>query len=243
MKRLGLIGFPLEHSFSQKYFTGKFSHEEIAGWRYDHYPQEHVGQLPELLREYPDLVGLNVTIPHKESVIPFLDELDEHAATIGAVNTIQISTNRLIGFNTDWIGFRDSLRPHLTPDIQQGLVLGSGGSSKAVCYALKQLDIGFTIVSRKSINDGYQYKDLNAEIIAAHPLIINCTPLGTFPEIERFPPIPYNELTPHHLLFDLVYNPACTQFMLKGLAVGARATNGYQMLVGQAEAAWKIWNT
>lgn len=242
MKRLGLIGFPLDHSFSQKYFTGKFSHEDIEGFSYDHFPHEHIEQLPELLREYPDIIGLNVTIPHKESVIPFLDELDEHAAAIGAVNTIQIANNRLIGHNTDWIGFRDSLVPHLTPDIKQALVLGSGGSAKAVCYALNQLGVKFSTVSRSGKNDGYLYEDLNAKIIAAHPLIVNCTPLGTFPEIDQFPPIPYPDLTPQHLLFDLVYNPACTQFMQKGLTVGARAVNGYEMLVGQAEAAWKIWN-
>lgn len=243
MKRLGLIGFPLEHSFSQKYFTDKFEHEEINGFRYDHFPLENIDRLPELLQEYPNLMGLNVTIPHKETVIPKLDELDTHAAAIGAVNTIRINNGQLIGYNTDWIGFGDSLQPHLTPEIKKALVLGSGGSAKAVGYALKQLQIDFKTVSRTPGEERHRYEDLNAEILADHLLIVNCTPLGTFPNTEQFPPIPYSELSSRHLLYDLVYNPACTQFMLKGLSVGTRAVNGYEMLVSQAEASWKIWNS
>ena len=243
MRKFGLIGFPLTHSFSRKYFTRKFQDESISDAVYELYELPDLTKLPELIAQNPELKGLSVTIPHKQNVIPLLDELDEAAAKIGAVNTINISGGKLKGFNTDVIGFRDSLQNFLPSNFSSNaLILGTGGASKAVRAALEELQIPYQFVSRSAQTSDLTYKDLTAEIIGNHQLIINTTPLGTFPEVATCPEIPYAFLTPQHYLFDLVYNPEETLFMKKGRAKGAKTKNGYEMLVLQAEAAWQIWN-
>jgi shikimate dehydrogenase len=243
MRKFGLIGFPLTHSFSRKYFTQKFEAEHIPETVYELYELPDLQKLPELIRQDPELQGLSVTIPHKQNVIPLLDELDETAAKIGAVNTIKISGGKLKGYNTDVIGFRESLRNFLPAGFNsKAIILGTGGAAQAVKAALQELGIPFQSVSRNSQTGDLTYEDMAPEILAAHHLIINATPLGTFPEVETFPAIPYEFLTPQHFLFDLVYNPEETQFMKNGRAKGAKTQNGYEMLVLQAEAAWQIWN-
>ncbi len=241
MKRLGLIGFPLDHSFSQRYFTDKFSRELVTGYRYDLFPLTTIEELPALLNSHPDLIGLNVTIPFKEAVLDFLDETDKHATSIGAVNTIVIHDHQLRGYNTDWLGFCDSL-VDLDPSIEKAIILGSGGASKAVKYALSTLGIASTIVSRQRHQIALSYDQLSEKIIRDHRLIINCTPLGTFPRMHEFPPLPYEALTNDHFLYDLVYNPEETIFMQKGRAAGAQIKNGYDMLVSQAEHSWRLWH-
>lgn len=244
MRRFGLIGYPLEHSFSKRYFTDKFSREQIENCSYELFTLEKAEQLNNLLQCEKDLEGLNVTIPHKQSVIPLLEELDNHASAIGAVNTIDLRNGRKMGYNTDWIGFTDSLKPFLkSMEIDGALILGTGGSSKAVSYALQQLNIDAQLVSRNEKDGAINYSDLNEKTIAMNQLIVNCTPLGTFPKTEGFPEIPYGFLSSKHLLYDLVYNPEMTVFMKRGRETGAQVCNGYSMLVAQAEAAWKIWNS
>jgi len=241
MKQLGLIGHPLDHSFSKRYFSEKFAREQISGYRYDLFPLKSIEELPALLHENPDLIGLNVTIPYKEAVLNYLDVIDPHAASIGAVNTIVVQNNQLTGYNTDWLGFRETL-VHMNTDIQKALILGTGGASKAVKYALASMGIATTLVSRKSKVDAVSYAQLSEEIIRDHQLIINCSPLGTFPRTEDFPPLKYEALTSGHLLYDLVYNPEVTTFMQKGSAAGAGVKNGYEMLIAQAGQSWKLWN-
>jgi shikimate dehydrogenase len=242
----GLIGYPLSHSFSKRYFTAKFEREGIEGCAYELFPLEEIGALPGLLERYPHLRGLNVTIPYKEQVIPYLDELDAGATAIGAVNTIKRAEGRLFGYNTDVHGFDQSLRGFLQetgakPGQLQALVLGTGGSSKAVAFALRQLGIGFRFVSRSPGPGELSYQDLDAALIRQHGLIINTTPLGMSPQVESCPPLPYSALGPGHLLFDLVYNPALTTFLARGQAQGAAVKNGLEMLEMQAERAWEIW--
>lgn len=245
MTTYGLIGFPLGHSFSAAYFTRKFQEEEIAA-EYNNYPMQSVDDIRTFVSDTPQLQGFNVTIPHKESVLPHLDELSIAAQQIGAVNVVKVERNnngiRLLGYNTDFIGFRDSLRPLLTERVHKALVLGTGGASKAVTYALRSMDIEPQLVSRTRRKDILSYEDLDREIIKNHPLIVNCTPLGTFPNIEGAPPIPYEHLTAENILYDLVYNPSETRFMILGKQQGAVVKNGLEMLHLQAQAAWKIWN-
>ena len=187
--------------------------------------------------------GFNVTIPHKESIIPFLDELDPMAQKMGAVNTVlRTKDGRLKGYNTDAYGFQNSLQPLLEPHHSRALILGNGGAAKAVCYVLKQLGIEYNLISRAKANSCLTYQDLNKEIMESHKLIINCTPLGTYPNISDYPDIPYEFITREHLLYDLIYNPEETTFLAKGKAKGAAIKNGYEMLVLQAEQNWKIWN-
>lgn len=242
---LGLIGYPLTHSFSEKYFADKFREEGIGDYVYRNFPIREIGMLPSLIREESRLIGLNVTIPYKEQVIAFLDELDKEAAEVGAVNTIRIFRReggfRLKGYNTDVYGFRESLIPLLRGDHAQALVLGTGGASRAVCHVLDQLEIAWQYVSRKPIPGHLRYEDLCLSVIRQKTLIINTTPLGTWPDIDRFPDIPYDILTPDHLLYDLVYNPAETAFLRLGRKKGAMTKNGMEMLRLQAEASWKIW--
>jgi len=242
MRQFGLIGFPLDHSFSQRYFTEKFEQEGIDDCEYRSFPLSSLAQFDALLAEHPRLCGLNVTIPYKEQIIPHLHQLDAHAEKIGAVNTIVFDGDRRIGYNTDWIGFRDSLKPHLNHSIKKALVLGTGGSSKAVCYALEQTGIDYQLVGRMATEDIIAYPDLTPELIQQYQLIINCTPLGTFPDTDSYPPIPYESLAPHHLLFDLVYNPPVSRFLQFGKSRGAGIVNGHDMLIRQAEASWEIWN-
>jgi shikimate dehydrogenase len=238
MKTYGLIGFPLDHSFSPKYFRKKFEAEGIDA-RYLAFPLEHIAELPELLKIQLELCGFNVTTPHKQGILPFLDDLSPDAEEIGAVNCVFIDDGRLVGFNTDWRGFRDSLLPLLGEERPQALVLGTGGASQAVQYALNEMGMSFKTVSRDRRKADYCYDDLSEPVIAAHPLIINTTTLGT--KGFGLPELPYEAVGEEHLLYDLVYNPPLTPFLQEGLKRGARVQNGYEMLRLQAEAAWEIW--
>ena len=243
MKVYGLIGNPLGHSFSKQYFTEKFEREQLPGCRFELYPLENIDQFTSLLNSEADLNGLAVTIPYKESVIPFLNVVDEVAALIGAVNCIKISAGNLIGYNTDCIGFERSLLPVLQSQHTKALVLGSGGSSKAVQYVLRKLNIDLLVVTRnKILPKGFIHYDLIDEnIMQQYSLIINCSPVGMFPDEDNKPEIPYQYLSKDHLLFDLVYRPAETKFLKEGKSRGSTVKNGYEMLVIQAEENWKIW--
>ena len=246
MKRVfGLIGYPLGHSFSKKYFTEKFQREGIADSRYQLFEIPAMADVKAVLSSQPDLKGFNITIPYKEQILPYLQAIDDDARAIGAVNVVKISGGELKGFNTDFIGFRDALRDFVgTNTPSKALILGTGGASKAVAYTLKQLGIDYQYVSRSPKNGSISYEDLKTsdQWINTHHLIVNTTPLGTFPKTEAAPEIPYHLLGKEHYLYDLVYNPANTQFMQLGAAKGTATTNGYDMLVRQAEAAWEIWN-
>lgn len=242
MRLFGLIGFPLSHSFSKGFFTEKFEKEGITRCRYENFPIPEIEQFPRLWEETPGLEGLNVTIPYKQAVIPFLDELSEAVKEIGAVNCIRREHGRLKGHNTDVIGFRRSLEPLLHPHHTKALILGAGGAAKAVKFALRQLGITYTEVSRKYTDGTIGYDAVNPEIMKTHLLIVNTTPLGMYPDIADAPPIPYDLISKDHLLYDLIYNPAETQFLRHGAAHGAAVKNGHEMLVLQAEASWEIWN-
>ena len=246
MRKYGLIGYPLGHSFSKKYFSEKFSKEKIDDAVYNNYPIEEVAQFESLYKGDPDLKGLNVTIPYKESIVPYLDVLSEDARNIGAVNTVCLctKTGRLVkvGHNTDVPGFRKSLMEQLKATPQQAIVLGTGGASKAVVYVLEEMGVKVVRVSSSGKEGAIGYDDLTDKLIKNAKLIVNTTPLGMEPAADTFPKIPYEALTPDHLLFDLVYNPVVTQFMQMGRNRGASAVNGYNMLVYQAEEAWEIWN-
>ncbi|GAA4356617.1 shikimate dehydrogenase [Hymenobacter saemangeumensis] len=245
MRQFGLIGRSLRHSFSQTYFTQKFYNLSLPDHQYDLFELENIRELPGLLAAHPDLAGLNVTVPYKEVVLPYLDELAPSAGRVGAVNVIRrLPDGRLIGHNTDYIGFRDSLRaffPTAGP-ATRALILGHGGAAKSVEVALRELEIPYWFVTRNPLDSWLTYEDLTPELIEAHPLIINATPLGTFPKIDECPHLPYHALTPRHHLYDLVYNPAETLFLAKGREAGAQIKNGFEMLCLQAEEAWKIWN-
>lgn len=243
--RFGLIGFPLSHSFSKRYFTEKFEEAGISGThRYDLFEIEDISALPGIIAETEGLKGLNVTIPHKLNVLPYLSEIDPAAARIGAVNVVKIeSDKRLKGYNSDYYGFRRSLEEFLggnTP--QNALVLGNGGAARAIRVALEDMGIPHKLVSRTAGEDRISYETANT-LLADHTLIINCTPLGTYPKTDAAPDLDYTLLTDAHFLYDLVYNPEETLFMQKGKANGAKTINGYQMLVYQAEKSWEIWNS
>jgi len=249
MDTYGLIGFPLKHSFSARFFTEKFKREQIDA-EYLNFEIEDIHEIHGLILLHQQLKGLNVTIPYKEKVIPFLSGISPEAEKIGAVNVIRverepgdISFYRLTGYNTDYIGFRDSLTPLLKPTIhRKALVLGTGGASKAVGQALSDLGIAWRYVSRSPGENKLTYEALSPEILSAHHLIVNASPVGTFPHADACPAIPYQYLTANHLLYDLVYNPEETLFLKKGKAQGAMTKNGKEMLEIQARAAWKIWN-
>lgn len=246
MKKYGLIGFPLGHSFSSKFFAEKFAKEGLDA-RYDNYEMANVEGLRALIDADANLCGLNITIPHKQAVIPLLDDLTPEARAIGAVNVIRILRNedgtlRLIGCNSDVIGFTDSIRPLLQPHHTRALVLGTGGASKAIVAGLRSLGIAPTYVSRRTIEGGLTYADLTPEVMAAHTVIVNCSPVGMHPHTDGAPAIPYEQLTPRHLLYDLVYNPLDTRFMQLGREHGAVVKNGLEMLHLQAIAAWEMWN-
>ncbi len=248
MKKFGLIGFPLKHSFSAKYFREKFIKEQIKDVAYDLFPLENLSDFQQLIKTTPELKGLNVTIPFKEKIIPFLDEIDEISKEIGAVNCIKISyLNQkniyLKGFNTDAIGFEKSIKTQLKPYHKHALILGNGGSSKAVAYVLKKLNINYLVVTRNPAGPNQMlYHEIDNNIIKKHLLIINTTSLGMFPNISSFPDIPYQNINNKHLLYDLVYNPEETIFLNKGKTCGAQVKNGLSMLYFQAEESWKIWN-
>ena len=238
MRTLGLIGKDLSHSFSKNYFTKKFLSENITDAEYLNFELKNISDF-KLLINKNNLSGLNVTIPYKESIIPFLDELSEAAKQIGAVNTIQFINNKLTGHNTDYIGFTETILPLLKKE-NNALILGNGGASKAIQFALNRLNIQYKIVSR---NTSFNYLDISKEITEYHNIIINTTPLGTFPNTEEKPPIPYELLNKNHVLYDLVYNPAETQFLKLGKQKNCQVKNGLEMLKKQAEASWNIWNS
>jgi shikimate dehydrogenase len=249
MKLYGLIGKTLKHSFSKQYFTDKFQRENIAESQYELFELTSASELKNLLTTQPTLVGLNVTIPYKQDIVSLVDTLDSASAgRIGAVNTIKIYPDGITkGFNSDYYGFKQSLEDWLkkldrTPHPMKALILGTGGASKAVAIALQDLYIPYQYVSRTSSSSSLAYEDLTQEILTSHQLIINTTPLGMYPSIEACPPIPYEYLGSAHLLYDLVYNPLETLFMKKGIAQGAAAFNGLEMLHLQAEKSWEIWN-
>lgn len=236
MLHYGLIGKKLGHSFSPDYFAAKFRNEQINA-DYTAYETDDIAHLP-------DWDGWNVTIPYKQEIIPHLDTLDDAAREIGAVNVVKRQDNLTIGYNTDWIGFVRSIRPLLSPSDRKALVLGTGGVAQAVAYGVKRLGLEFTMVSRKSDETRHilGYGDLEENIIREHSVIINCTPLGMYPDINHQPDIPYMQIGRQHLLFDCIYNPEETRFLRHGREAGARTKNGYEMLIIQAEEAWKIWN-
>jgi len=238
--KFGLIGYPLSHSFSPTYFASKFAKEGITNTQYDLYPLAAIEELPSLIAS--GVSGLNVTIPYKEAVVPYLDILSPECHAIKAVNTIKIVDGKLLGYNTDVIGFEQTLRQLLGADIPaKALVLGTGGASKAVQYVLKKLGIRHTIVSRRP--PYLTYSDITPAIMNAHKLIVNTTPLGMAPNVDAYPDLPYNHIGSKHFCYDLLYNPEKTIFLKRGEQQGAAIMNGYDMLIGQAEASWNIWNT
>jgi shikimate dehydrogenase len=245
MRKFGLIGFPLTHSFSKKYFTDKFLELGIADRnQYELFSFEKITDLEKTIKENPDLVGLNVTIPHKVNVLEFLDEIDPAAAKIGAVNVIKISLDgKKKGYNSDFFGFKKSLQEFI-PDFTniKALVLGNGGAAKAITVALQDLNIPYELVSRRKTEENtISYYRANG-LLDSHRLVINCSPLGTFPAINECPDLDYDVITEKHYFHDLIYNPGETLFMKKAKDAGAKTKNGYDMLVYQAEKAWEIWN-
>ncbi len=240
-RAFGLLGKEIDYSFSRAYFAEKFQKEGYANCSYKNFDLEHA-RLIEALLEETEFAGLNVTIPYKQEVIPFMDHLDPVAKSIGAVNTIIRKNNGLWGYNTDAVGFEKALKESWQSPHQKALILGTGGASKAIAYVLRKNEIEFHWVSRKASGQTLSYADISPEVLQEHTLIINCTPLGTFPQTDLCPELPYSVLSAAHHLFDLVYNPEVTTFMKHGLEKGATVSNGYQMLVYQAEASWEIWN-
>lgn len=259
MKKFGLIGFPLQQSFSQAYFTEKFAALGLKDHEYKLYPLEALGDFSELLQNEPDLLGLNVTIPYKIGIMFYLDEISAEAKGVDAVNCIKFTPKdplsgyfegelslekmHLTGYNTDVYGFEESLKPLLRKTHSKALVLGNGGAARAVIYVLKKLQIEFSIVSRKASHLHLSYTDLDADTIQDHKLIINTTPVGTFPNVDEYLDLPYEAIGKDHLLYDLVYNPEETAFLKKGRQQGAVTKNGLEMLHLQAEKSWEIWNS
>lgn len=242
MSKFGLIGKNIAYSFSRAHFSDKFDNEELP-YSYVNFDIENISKFPEILKENNDILGLNVTIPYKEQVIPYLDGLHKTAAEIGAVNTIKVCpSGKLKGFNTDYYGFMKSIKPLIKPHHTHALILGTGGASKAIAYALKKLNLNFEYVSRSAhSNAKYLYSNLTEEDVKKHQVIINCTPIGTYPNVNECPDIPYDGITKEHLLFDLIYNPILTKFLICGEIQGATICNGSKMLEYQAEKAWDIW--
>ncbi len=245
-KVYGLIGFPLTHSFSKQFFNDKFAAEGIDA-EYVNFELPDIGDLMEVFAENPRLAGLNVTIPYKEQVMPYLDTLDPEAEETGAVNVIKITRSgrdnlHLKGYNTDVEGFRDSIRP-LVGDRTKALILGTGGASKAVAQAFRTLGIEYQFVSRSAREGVITYADLTPAVMADHRIIVNTTPLGMYPHVDEYPDIPYAQLTPGHLCYDLLYNPDVTTFMRKAQEAGAEVKNGLEMLLLQAFASWRVWNS
>ena len=243
MREYGLIGDKLSHSASQRYFTAKFEREGLTDHSYSLFELAEIGELTRLLEEHPDLCGFNVTIPYKQQVMPFLDEISFEARNIGAVNCVRrMDDGRLVGYNTDVEGVRRSLDILLGDEQPRALLLGTGGASQAVQFALAERGIEFLIVSRDAAKGNLTYSQVTAEVMADYHLIINATPVGTYPAVDAAPTLPYAFLTPSHRLYDLVYNPAVTQFLDYGRQRGARTLNGETMFTTQAEANWRIWN-
>lgn len=241
MDKYGIIGYPLGHSFSRAFFTEKFQREHIDA-EYVNFEIPSADMLPGIVQANPNLRGLNVTLPHKEAVIPMLDELSDEAKEIGAVNVIRVGDGRLKGFNSDIIGFMDSIRPLLRPWHQHALVLGTGGASRAIRVGLQRLGIEWTYVSRTPAPGRLTYTDLTPDLMEHYQVIVNCSPVGMFPRVDACPDIPYQLLTDRHLLYDLVYNPQETLFLKRGAEYGAAVKNGLEMLHLQALASWRFWN-
>lgn len=243
MRIFGLIGRNINYSFSVAYFSDKFQKENITDALYKNFDIPDVTYFLQILKKHKDLKGLNVTIPYKQEIIPYLDKLSKKAEEVGAVNTIKITKNgNLKGYNTDVYGFEKSLKPLLKPHHQKALVLGTGGASRAVVYVLVKLGLAYKIVSRNPEKDQLSYADITQEVMQEYTVVINCTPLGTSPNVEQCPELNYDYFTDKHLAFDLIYNPAETTFLRKAKQQGASIQNGHQMLVYQAEKAWQIWN-
>lgn len=247
MIKLGLIGYPLGHSFSKNFYLEKFEKEKITNVHYDLYSFEHIDEFPNLYSEDESFKGFNVTLPHKQSVLPFLSELSDEAAKIKAVNCITITRKDgkaiLKGHNTDAYGFQKSIEPLLKPNHKKALVLGNGGAAKAVFFSLDQLGIPYKIVSRNKNTGDLTYEELSPALLSEYHIVINCSPVGTYPNVDACPDIPYEAITSDHLLYDLIYNPDETTFLKKGKEKGATIKNGYEMLVLQAERNWKIWES
>ena len=240
--KYGLIGKDISYSFSKKFFTRKFINEGLNNCSYENYDINSISELLEVIND-TKIKGLNVTIPYKESVIELLNHIDPIAKKIGAVNTIKIDKqNKLLGYNTDYIGFKQSLESNISNQ-KRALILGTGGASKAIVYALKTLNIKTLLVSRKKREESITYEDISNQIIKDHTIIINCTPLGTYPNIEECPKIPYQYITERHLCYDLIYNPIKTKFLILSEKEGAKIINGNEMLENQAIESWKIWNS
>ncbi|WP_412561327.1 shikimate dehydrogenase family protein [Winogradskyella sp. MIT101101] len=241
--KFGLVGRDISYSFSRGYFADKFENENLPH-TYVNFDLQSIEELDDIIKNTPNLKGINVTIPYKEEVIPMLDDLNKRASKIGAVNTIRITRyQKLIGYNTDYYGFKNSLKPHLKKHHKRALILGTGGASKAIAHALKKLKIQYDYVSR-SEKEGvkFLYSDLTDGIISSYTIIINCTPIGTFPNVNECPDIPYEAITEKHILYDLIYNPEQTKFLSCGDIKGATTINGLEMLKLQAEKSWDIWN-
>lgn len=242
-KKFGLIGKEISYSFSKKYFTEKFAQDLYEDCSYENFDIPSIEDFPSILKNNSNLKGLNVTIPYKESIIPYLDTVSDKAFQIGAVNVIRFTKKgNLKGYNSDWFGFKKSLEPLLQVHHKKALILGTGGAAKAVAFALDQLGITYSFVSREANPNTIDYSLINATTFDNHQIIINCTPVGTSPNTKEFPPIPYNYFSKQHIAFDLIYNPEESQFLKKAKKQGAVTKNGYEMLVFQAEKAWKIWN-
>ncbi len=247
MKLYGLIGYPLSHSFSKRHFSTKFEVEQIKGATYELFPLEQIEDFPTLIQTQSELTGLNVTIPYKQAIFPYLDEVEEEAAAVGAVNTIKFEAGKLIGYNTDVFGFERSLRKLLDKSEEElsslnALILGTGGAAKAVVYVLNKLDINHKLVSRSESKGDLIYAALDEGIVKSHQLIINTTPLGTFPNVDAAPDLPYDCIGEQHYCYDLVYNPAISLFLKQASEQGAKTMNGLEMLYLQAEKSWSIWN-
>jgi len=242
MGTYGLIGKNIDYSFSKRFFKKKFENENL-NHKYINFDIKEIDELPLIFSKTKDLLGLNVTVPYKETIIPFLDELHNDAYKIGAVNTIKIKNGKLIGYNTDHYGFSKSIIPHINKKHRSALIIGTGGASKAIYFALNKLNIKAKFISRKPKNIQYlSYSDLTSNIIKENLIIINCSPVGTYPNIDKYPLIPYELLNNNHLLFDLIYNPIQTTFLKKGAKMDAKTINGLEMLKIQAEKSWEIWN-
>jgi shikimate dehydrogenase len=246
MRKFGLIGYPLGHSFSRKYFAEKFLNEQITDCNYENYPLTNLNQLQKLISDENDLCGLNITIPYKSEIIRFLDMIEPEASEIGAVNVLKIKrlnrTIKLYGYNSDITGISDTLMPFLKDNVRNAIVLGTGGSSRAVCYVLNKFGLKITLVSRNKKPGILGYSDINPGMIANSRLIINTTPLGMYPDTQSKPEINYSLLNNNHILFDLVYNPELTSFLKMGMEQGCTILTGIKMLHSQAEKSWEIWN-
>lgn len=242
-KRYGLLGKNISYSFSKKYFTDKFQNEDLSDCSYENFDIQGIASFTEITKNSSDLKGLNVTIPYKEEVIPFLDKLSKKAVKIGAVNTIKISKKgKLKGYNTDYYGFKKALEPLLQSHHKKALILGTGGASKGIAFALDELGILYTFVSREAKENAITYNQIDATTFENYQIIINSSPVGTSPNVDAFPELPYEYFTANHIAFDLIYNPAETQFLKKAKEKGAQIKNGLDMLIFQAEKAWQIWN-